>query len=430
MQEIDDLSGPGVAVDSISTRPAGTGREIGTDGAIGVGQPGWAGDGAARGSAAPPRWVAVDVLRGMLIVMVVGGSELVAASLALIGTRGWPAAIGRNISEHVAWEGLHVHDALFPILVFVSGISVPLVVTAPIERGVPRGRVLGRCARRVALLFLVGLVYNGALALPPFEEVRILGVLQRYALAWGGAALVVAMSPRRRVQVGVVVALLVGYWLVLRSGASLGFPAGDLTPSGNLAGWIDRSMLAPGQLFDSWGDPEGILSTFPAIASALCGAILGSWLRQHLRERQGRAVLSGRDLSTMVGAGVGLLAAGYAWGGWFPIIKQIWTSSFVLVTVGWGVLALAALIAVMGSTPARALAAVFEPFGRNALLIYVGVSIVDFVSIADFFLGGITARVDAAGRVDVSVVIILTGALTVQWLVLRLLARHRLYVRA
>ncbi len=265
---------------------------------------------------------------------------------------------------HAPWHGWTPTDLIFPFFLFIVGAAIPFSLErrfreAPSERP----RLLLRVARRSLILIALGLL----LAAWPFlgllngDGVRLPGVLQRIGvvyLAVGAAALTLS----RRGLLMLAGACLAGYAALLAFVPAPGGVAGDLAPGTNLAAWLDR-LLIPGPLYQVTWDPEGALSTIPAIASALIGVFAGRLLR------------SGRDAWEKIGAlfawGFGLAVAGWVWDPWLPINKNLWTSSYTLFTAGLGCscLALAVLLADLRKAPAwtRPLGAM----GRNAILIFV-----------------------------------------------------------
>ena len=275
----------------------------------------------------PPRLVSVDVVRGLTV-----------AAMVLVNNPGswryvyWPL-------RHAEWHGFTPTDMVFPFFLFIVGVSIPLALGPRLESGGPKARsaLVGRILRRSAAIFALGLLLH---ALPFFHlaTLRIPGVLQRIAVCYLLAALLVVLTGGAagwRGQAAVAGALLVGYWLLMTRVPPPGGVAGDLSPAGSLAGYVDRLVLGPHiwQVAKVY-DPEGVLSTLPAVATTLLGVLAGHWLRGG---RPGRRVASG-----LLVAGLAATAAGWLWGLAFPINKSLWTSSYALFMSGLAALALAA----------------------------------------------------------------------------------------
>ncbi|MDD2764515.1 MAG: DUF5009 domain-containing protein [Opitutaceae bacterium] len=330
--------------------------------------------------ASPPssRLLALDALRGFDMMWIVGADALGGALARLQG--GAPARLAATQLEHVAWAGLHAYDVIFPLFIFLMGVAIPFSLDRLIAAGGHR-EALGRITRRTLLLYLLGLFYYGGLATAP-DQIRLLGVLQRIALCYGAASLLY-LYLRPRGLAAVLAGLLVGYWALLTFVPVPGFGPGDFAEGHNLTNWIDAHYL-PLRQWDGDHDPEGILSTLPAIATCLLGVFAGRRLRNPAcsdRVRVGLLMLTG----------VVLLAAGYAWGLQFPLIKKIWTSSFVLVTGGWSMLLLGGFYLVADVWKIRAWAQPFAWVGSNALVIYLVSNIVDFNQLSARFTGGAVA---------------------------------------
>lgn len=333
--------------------------------------------------APPPRLAALDVLRGFAMFWIVGGDAFGGAFAKFDG--GPIGAFLAREFEHSAWAGFTFYDLIFPLFVFVLGAAIPFSLPRMIaERG--RGAALGRVARRAVLLLLLGWFYYGGLS-GPVAQIRLLGVLQRLALCYLFASgLFVFWRPRA--LVAACAALLVGYWALLTFVPVPGFGAGDLAEGRNLANWFDAQWL-PGRKHDGDHDVEGILSTLPAIASCLLGVLAGVRLRDVTRPAPRKAI-------EFAAAGALLLAAGWAWHGEFPVIKKLWTSSFVLVAGGWSALLLAALLYVIDVRRWRTWAGPFEWVGANALAIYLICNLVDFRKVSARLAGGdVAAWLDA-----------------------------------
>jgi predicted acyltransferase len=362
-------------------------------------------------------------LRGFDMFWIIGGDALIKA---LAHWAGWPAKdlIDEQL-EHAEWEGFHFYDLIFPLFLFLVGVVLPFSLGKLQERGEPRSRVYWRILRRTVLLFALGLAYNHFLQLgfytPPlgldFSAVRVAGVLQRIAICYGVAALVV-LHTRVRSQIALTAALLLGYWALLAFVPAPGSAAGDYSRNGNLPGYVDAHYL-PGKIlaeYYGYGDNEGLLSTLPAVGTALLGALAGHWLRS------GRSGL--RKVLGLAGAGVVSLLLGWAWGLWFPVIKNLWTSSFVLVAGGWSLLLLALFYGVIDVLRWRAWAFFFVVIGANAITIYLLPHVIDFEKAGHFFFGGVERHAGAFGPVVAAL-----GVLAVEWLLLLYLYRRRLFLR-
>src|SRR5262249_44496769 len=252
--------------------------------------------------------------------------------------------------KHAAWHGLTPTDVIFPCFVFIVGVAIALSRPTP-----------ARVVRRAAIIFALGIVLNGA---PYFDwaTIRIPGVLQRIAVCYLVAALLF-LRTRWRTEAVVMAALLLGYWAALTLVPVPGYGRGDLGPEGNLAAWLDRALLGP----HLWKparvyDPEGILSTIPAIATALLGVLTGQWL---LSGRGQRQILAG-----LVFGGAVATALGALWGLVFPVNKSLWTSSYVLLTGGLALLLLAACYWAIEIRGWRRWTMPFVVLGVNALVLY------------------------------------------------------------
>jgi len=271
------------------------------------------------------------------------------AAMVLVNNPGTWRAVYAPL-RHADWHGLTPTDVIFPCFVFIVGVAIPLSHPTP-----------GRVLRRAAIIFALGIVLNGA---PYFDwsTIRIPGVLQRIALCYLVAALLF-FSTRWRTQAAVTAALLLGYWALLTLVPVPGYGRGDLGPEGNLASWVDRAVLGP-HLWKAARvyDPEGILSTIPAIATALLGVLTGQWL---LSGRDPRRIVAGLTV-----AGAIATVLGIAWGFVFPVNKALWTSSYVLLTGGLALLLFGACYWATELLGWRRWAMPFVVFGVNALLLY------------------------------------------------------------
>jgi len=324
---------------------------------------------------ASPRLLSLDALRGFDMMWIVGADAFGAALGRLFG--GTSGNFFAHQLDHVDWAGFHFYDLIFPLFVFMVGAAVPLSLDKTVAAE-GRGAALGRVLRRTALLYVVGLFYYGGFS-TPIHEFRLLGVLQRLALCYGAASLLY-LYLRPRGLVATIVALLAGYWALLTFFPVPGFGAGDFTEGHNLTNWLDAHFL-PFRKWDGDHDPEGMLSTFPAIASCLLGVLASLWLKRPAQAPAARGWL-------LAGAGAVLVALGYTWGLEFPLIKKLWTSSFVLVAGGWSCVLLAAFYLIIDVWQLRAWAVPFSWIGCNPLAIYLIANVVDLDKLAARFAGG------------------------------------------
>lgn len=264
--------------------------------------------------------------------------------------------------RHADWHGWTPTDLVFPFFLWIVGVSMTLSFDRRLRQGADRMVLWRHALRRGALIFLIGFLLN---LLPKFdwEHVRIMGVLQRIGLCYIlGATVYLFTGPRG--QLAVTVSLLAGYWVLMTQAPVPGFGAGVLEKEGNFAQFIDQKILG-GHMWavsKTW-DPEGVLSTFPATANVLLGALAGHILRT-------------RPLRDLAVFGFAVAMAGRIWGGWFPINKPLWTSSYALFTSGLAALAYAGIRWLVDVKEFRRPFQPFEILGMNALIAFVGSGVV------------------------------------------------------
>jgi predicted acyltransferase len=313
---------------------------------------------------ARPRVLSVDLLRGATIALMI-----------LVNDPGDPQCVYPAL-RHADWNGYTLADLVFPNFLFLSGASLVFSLESRIRSGRTRKFDLARgLGRRTVNLLLLKLFVAHAPAFR-FRRIRIFGVLFRTALLGlaGGLALLLTLSIPALLIASA--ALLLGYWLLLRVPlGSVNVPL--LDPDNNAAAWLDRRIahllhghLHSGALYNVTHDPEGLLSSLPALATVLNGAAAALWMRSDAASPE-------RKAATLALAGAASLASGHAWSRSFPVNKNLWTSSYVLVSSGWSLLVLAGLYwlyDVRAEGPAswlRRLGRPLEIFGANALPVYV-----------------------------------------------------------
>src|SRR5687767_7507488 len=323
----------------------------------------------------PTRLPSLDALRGFDMFWIAGADDMVLA-LKAVATTG-PIAFLATQLQHVKWEGFRFYDLIFPLFVFIVGVSLVFSLSKALEQQ-DRKAAIKRIFVRTLLLFVLGIIYSGAIA-GGIEKIRLLGVLQRIALCYFFAALLFC-TLRTRGLIVACVALLVGYWAMMTFIPVPGVGAGNFAEGANLANWIDKHYL-PFRKHDGNHDPEGLLSTLPAIATCLLGVFAGLLLRN---ERVSHA----QKVKWLAIVGASGLALGGLWHLQFPIIKKIWTSSYVLFAGGWSCLLLAFFYQVIEIWKLRTWSQPFVWIGTNPIVVYLAAAWFPFRDLANRMAGG------------------------------------------
>jgi predicted acyltransferase len=364
------------------------------------------------------RLLSLDALRGFDLFWIVGGHEIIVALLALTGW-GWLAVVNTQLG-HVAWNGFHFEDLIFPLFLFMAGVSTPYSLTRRLTEGA-RGEVCRKIVQRGLILVLLGVIYNNGLQWKGLENMRFGSVLGRIGLAGMFAQLIFAFNFETPKRLWTWLAgILLGYWAIMSFGHAPGFAAGDLKMEGNFASYVDR-LLLPGKLHKGIHDPEGLLAVIPAIGNALLGILAGLWLRRSAEEASGDRKAAGLAI-----AGLVLLAVGGLWSFVFPLNKNLWTSSFVLWTCGWGSLLLAFFywtIDVRGWL--RAFGAFFAVIGMNSVLIYLSSKFINYDFTSKALFGGLAKAVSPA----VGSLILAVGFFAVEWMLFWFLKRQKVFLK-
>ena len=303
--------------------------------------------GERGGKGAAGRMASLDVFRGITI-----------AGMILVNNPGSWEAIHPPL-EHAAWHGWTPTDLVFPFFLFIVGVSITLALGRRAEGDGSTRDLYLKIIRRAAIIFALGLVLAG---FPRYDlsMLRIPGVLQRIAVCYLIAA-IIFLNTKWRMQALIAAALLLVYWALMMLVPVPGFGAGDLGMEGNLAAYVDRTLLGR-HIWKPLYDPEGILSTLPAIATTLGGVLTGHWLRSRRSELE--------KVAGMFVAGACAVVSGWAWGLCFPVNKALWTSSYTFLTAGLALQLLAVCFWLIDIKDRRHWATPFLVFGTNALAVY------------------------------------------------------------
>ena len=358
------------------------------------------------------RILSIDALRGFDMFWITGGD---AFFITLFTFFGIPFFQGlAHQLDHPAWAGFRFYDIIFALFLFIMGLSMPLSITRRLAGGASRNQMYYHIFRRTILLYILGMVYNGLFDFN-FETLRYTGVLHRIAFTYFFASIIV-MNFRQKGQLIWAVSLTFGYWLILLLIPSPGFGAYNLTPEGNLAGYIDRSWLLGSMCCYNYGDNEGIVTNFPAITSVLTGVLAGYKLMSQISHSE--------KLKFFITTGFMLIVLSLIWNFIYPINKYLWTGSFVSLTSGISLLSISLfywLIDVKGYTK---WAFPFTVIGMNPITIYVLSAIFDFGMVAKIFIHGFYTELGGFEMPFYEFCVLLT-----KWLFLYFLYRQKIFLK-
>lgn len=367
----------------------------------------------------PERLVSVDALRGFDMFWIMGGKTLVTA-LAAFTSWEWLNWIVENQMVHPEWHGFALWDLIFPLFLFIAGVSTPIAIANRLAKGESRARITRHIVQRGLALVLLGAIYNGLLKFDwsdpdKWGDMRYCSVLGRIGLAYMFGALIVMHTPWRA-RLWWALGILIGYWIALRFIPVPGFGAGDLTPGHTLTDWIDQHLM-PGKLYKDVRDPEGLFATIPAIATALAGSLAGELLRNN-------SISGMRKSGIMAATGVGCLIGAQLWNLDFPINKNLWSSSFVLHCAGLSLLLLSLFHLVIDVWKIRRWTFFFVVIGANSILIYMAPKFIDFYRITHGLLDGPAALTGSFKPVMIAI-----GLVMVKWSMLYLCYRKKIFLK-
>lgn len=360
------------------------------------------------------RLYSLDALRGFDMFWIMGAEEIFKELAKATGSPVFEAI--SNQLTHPAWNGFHMYDLIFPLFLFMAGVATPFSVGRELEKGNDRNRVLYRVVKRGIILVILGVVYNNGLHLRPFNDIRFCSVLGRIGLAYMFANIIYIFS-KRNTQIIWFWALIIGYWLLLKFTSAPGFPPGDLTMEGNFASYIDRSIL-PGKLYLGIHDPEGLMSTIPAISTGLLGILTGSYIKKSPHEGSRKAFWTAVS-------GVFFIALALLWNLDFPINKNLWTSSFVCLVGGISLLLFSFFYYVIDVLGFKKWAFFFKVIGMNSILIYISGRFINW----EYATNGFFQWLVELTAVPYNLVVMAVCYMAVKWTFMYFLYRQKVFLR-
>jgi predicted acyltransferase len=358
------------------------------------------------------RLLSIDALRGFAMLWIIGGGAFI-RSLEQVWKNAFTLTLYEHM-EHADWQGFRFLDLIFPLFLFVVGVILPFSVLRRLEKGEPLGSTYRHVLKRTIILIILGLINYGLLRFD-WEQMRWSSVLGRIGICYFFAC-VLLIHTNWRIQAFIAAAIMILYWAVVMFIPVPGHGPGVLTPEGCLTTYLDQLMI-PGKLGLGLYDRQGVLSTFTALSTTLLGVLAGHWLRSQ-RSPQ-------RKTLGLLGAGIAGLILGYGWGRSFFISRNVWTSSFVLVSAGWSSLLLAAFYWVIDVKGYRNSAFFVVVIGMNAIAIWCAQRFIDFGAIASFFVGGVARCAGAYQPIILSFCTLMT-----KWLALWFLYRNKIFFKA
>ena len=364
---------------------------------------------------APRRLVSIDALRGFDMLFISGADALFHLLKGKTGLA-WVDAVA-NQFHHPAWFGFTFYDFIFPLFLFIAGVSIPFSLGKALDQGMSKSELYQKAFFRMLLLIALGMLDKNA-PFPFFDppHIRLGSVLGRIGLA-GFATVVLYLNFSSRKRLYIVGGILVAYYAGLTLIPVPGYGAGDISFEGNLVGWFDRTFL-PGRLLQHTYDENGFLTQFPALCLTVLGAFAGEILRSS-------ALVDRTKFIRLLATGAVCIALGLLWSLHFPIAKRLWSSSFILLTGGMAFVFMAAFYGVIDILNFKRWSFVFVVIGMNSLTIYLLHRFVNFSYTSRLLFEGLYAPLDAKWHP----VLESFGALALVWLLLYFLYRKKIFLR-
>lgn len=360
------------------------------------------------------RLLSIDALRGFDMLMISGAGSF----FVLLGGKtdlAWVDGLAAQF-EHPAWDGFTFYDFIFPLFLFIAGVSLPFSLNSGLAKGSTKQDLYRKALVRMLILIGLGILFKNA-PVPFFElsKIRFVSVLGRIGLA-GFVTTIIYLNFSPRGRVIWIAGILLVYYAALFLVPVPGYGAGDISFEGNLVGWFDRTFL-PGRLLQKTYDELGLLTQFPAMCLTMLGAFAGDILRsEHGHQRKLRDLLI---------LGIGGIVIGLIWSLHFPINKHLWTSSFILFTGGMAFTTMAFFYGIIDVLGYRKWAFFFQVIGMNSLLIYLAFRFIDFRRTSQLLFEGIYQW----SAEPFHAVWQAFGAMILVWLFLYFMYRNKLFLK-
>lgn len=362
----------------------------------------------------PQRLLSIDALRGFDMLLISGGGTFLVLLENKTGLAGvdWIA----DQLKHPTWNGFTFYDFIFPLFLFIAGVSMAFSLNKGIEMGLSKAELYKKAFWRMLILVILGIIdKNQPVTFFEPSQIRVASVLGRIGLA-GFFASLLYLNFSRLHRIFWVAGILLLYYAALFLIPVPGYGAGNLTMEGNLVGWIDRNFL-PGRLLQKIYDENGLITQLPALCLTVMGSIAGDVLRSDRKESKKLQILL---LAGIAGIGIGLF-----WGLHFPINKHLWSSSFILLTAGMAFLILSLFYYVIDVLKFQSWTFFFQVIGMNSLTIYLAYHFIDFEHTSHALFAGLYAPVPEQFHDALEAL----GALVLVWSMMYFLYKKKIFIK-
>jgi predicted acyltransferase len=361
------------------------------------------------------RLYSLDALRGFDMLMIIGLSDFF-IRLDQAAHNSFLGGIADQF-RHCRWNGFHLYDAIFPLFLFIAGVATPYSTGRLLEKGKTKKYLVIRIVKRALILVVLGIIYNNGLKILPVSDMRFASVLGRIGIAYLFANFIYLFAKERWQYIWFFI-LLIGYWLLLKFNSAPGFPMGDLTMQGNFVSYIDRIALPGRLLHPKLHDPEGFLSTIPAIGTALMGIFAGKLLKSDRFSQK-------RKVFCLLIAGLVSLILSVLWNFDFPINKNLWSSSFVLCAGGFSLLLLALFYYVIDVLGHKKWAFFLKVIGMNSILIYMSEVFINWNYTTDSIFHWLGQLIGD----PFNIVVLALCVILVKWVFLYILYKKKMFLK-
>ena len=365
-------------------------------------------------TAKPQRLYSLDTLRGFDMFWIMGLGNVITKIAEASGSLFWISF--SNQFEHPIWNGFTFWDLIFPLFMFMAGVSTPYSIGRELAKGKSKGKLMVRVIKRGIILILLGMIYNNGLELRPVSDFRFPSVLGKIGATYMFANIIYLYAGKKMQWVWFW-GFLVGYWLLLKFTSAPGYLPGDLTEPGNFMSYLDRTIL-PGRLSRGIHDTVGLICTIPGISNVLLGIFAGQLLKNN-------QVMQTLKVKWLTIGGVISIALAMLWSLDFPFNKNLWSSSFVLLTGGISLILLALFYYVIDVKGYKRWTLFFRVIGMNSILIYMSPVFVNWGHIAKSFFKWLG---QLAGT-PYDQIILGICAILIQWLFLYYLYKKKTFLR-